>query len=140
MKKLSGLAGCKRMAQDILRADREAARDAYVDGGKKKKDNPSVSGIDMCRSRLRSAAPWARRFLPGSKESGSTLPASTTRVGLTRPPKRHSWVAQYRNVLLQAQRKRPTRSKSYRAGRVPEHRAFQMTLAMVCGGGHDFVL
>ena len=36
MKQLSGLAGCKRMAQNILRAQREAARDAYVDRGKKR--------------------------------------------------------------------------------------------------------
>ena len=35
MKQLSGLAGCKRMAQDILRAEREAARDAYVNGAKR---------------------------------------------------------------------------------------------------------
>ena len=35
MKQLPGLAGCKRMTQDILRAEREAARDAYVNGGKK---------------------------------------------------------------------------------------------------------
>ena len=98
--------------------------------------NSSVVGVDMCRSRLRSAAPWARRFLPGSKESGSTLPASTTRVGLTRPPNRHSWVAQYRNELLQAQKKRPTRSKSYRAGQVSEHQAFHITLSWLWGR-HD---
>ena len=35
MEQLSGLAGCKKMAQDIFRAEREAARDAYVNGGKK---------------------------------------------------------------------------------------------------------
>ena len=72
MKQLSGLAGCKRMAHNILRAEREAARDTYVNGGKK--GNSSVSGV-----RLRcTGAPWARRFLPGSKESGATLPLSTT--------------------------------------------------------------
>ena len=39
MKQLSGLAGCKRMAQHILRAEREAAHNTYVHGCKQKKCN-----------------------------------------------------------------------------------------------------
>ena len=121
MKQLSGLAGCKRMAKDILRADREAARDAYVNGDKK--GNSSVSGV-----RLRcTGAPWARRFLPGSEESGSTMPASTTRVGLTCPPKRQTWVAQYPNKQLQAEKETAhaikvlTGRASVRAPSIPDY-------------------
>ena len=42
----------------------------------------------------------------------------------------------HRHELLQAQRKRPTRSKSYQAGRVSEHQAFQITLSWLWGR-HD---
>ena len=134
IKKLSGLEGCKRMAHNLLREEREAARDNYVKGGKN--GNSSVSGVDKCTSRHKSAAPWARKFLPGSKESGSSLPESTITVGLTHPPNRHSWVAVYRNKLLQARKKRPTRTKSYQAGVVSEHRAFQIALSWLWGR-HD---
>ena len=75
---------------------------------------------------LKCGAPWARRYVPGSAESGSALPAETTRAALTCPPNRASWVAQYRNPELQGASKRPTRSKSYR--NIPEHRAFQVAL------------
>ena len=132
--KLSGFAGCKRMARDMVRAEREAARDTYVDGIKK--NNPSASGVGKPKVRVQKTAPWSRKFLPGSQESGSSLPPSPIRVGLTCPPNRNSWVALYRNAELQAQRKRPTRSKTYRLGQVSEHRAFQITLAWLWGR-HD---
>ena len=108
-----------RMARHKVRAKRKAARDSRVAGGKEV--NPSASGPE----------PWARRFVPGSKESGSALPASTIRVGLTCPPGRYYWVAGYRNPVLQEQqKKRPTISKRFSVGGpVSEHRAFQITLA-----------
>ena len=49
MKQLPGLAGCKRMAQDILRAEREAARNAYVNGGKNGITHRFRELVAMCR-------------------------------------------------------------------------------------------
>ena len=45
-----------------------------MDNGKEV--NPWASGVQISKARHERAAPWARRFLPGSKESGSALPAS----------------------------------------------------------------
>ena len=59
--KLSGFAGCKRMARDMVRAEREAARDTYVDGIKK--NNPSASGVGKPKVRVQKTAPWSRKFL-----------------------------------------------------------------------------
>lgn len=111
IKELTGIAGCQRMARNIVRREREEGGYHYKPGGKQKK--PSASGV----VRRLSAAPWARKFV------------RTTATALTCPPGRFSWVAQYRHPDLQNNGKRPTRSKSYPAGSgVPEHCAFQTTL------------
>ena len=139
MKNLSGLKGCKKMARQILRQERQAGRDNYVAG--QKKDNPLASGV--AKPRVRSAAPWTRRYVPGSKESGTTLPEDTTKSGLTcverGKGKAPCYVALYYNTTLQQKhKKRPTRSKTFHAStsgkgdpkaeHLPEHRAFQITL------------
>ena len=139
MKNLSGLKGCKKMARQILRQERQAGRDNYVAG--QKKDNPLASGV--AKPRVRSAAPWTRRYVPGSKESGTTLPEDTTKSGLTcvqrEKGKAPCYVALYYNTTLQQKhKKRPTRSKTFHAStsgkgdpkaeHLPEHRAFQITL------------
>ena len=116
---LAGLEGCQRMARDMVRRERGAGRDAYTPGR-----GNLASGV--AKRKVKCGAPWARRYVPGSAESGSALPAETTRAALTCPPNRASWVAQYRNPELQGASKRPTRSKSYR--NIPEHRAFQVAL------------
>ncbi len=72
---------------------------------------------------------WARRFVPGTEESGTTLPAETLQSSLTCPPGRSTWVARYRHAALQEQGKRPTRSKTWRDGSVCEHIAFQTGLS-----------
>ena len=116
MKKLSGLPGAERMARSMVRAQREPSRDNYVFVSKDV--DPSASGEQKSKITKPHAEPWARKFVPGWKDSGLALPASTTRVGLTCPPGRNNWVAEYRNREHQdEQRKRPTRSMKWGFGK-----------------------
>ena len=120
------------MARQIIRQERQARRDTHAGG--QKKSNPLASGF--AKRCVRCAAPWAKRYVPGSKESGAALPEQTTKSGLTCPPHRSCWVALYYNTALQANKKRPTRSKTFHASAsgvanrenegTSEHRAFQI--------------
>jgi hypothetical protein len=128
MKSLSGLKGCKRMVRQIIRQERQARHDTHAGG--QKTINPLASGV--AKRCVRCAAPWAKRYVPGSKESGVALPEQTTKSGLTCPPHRSCWVALYYNTALQANKKRPTHSKlsthRHRAWRIEKTRELQSTV------------
>ena len=73
--------------------------------------------------RIKCNAPWARRFVPGN------LPPSTLLISLACPPMRSVWVGRYKNVDLQRQGLRPTRSNKFGSeGSTSEHAAFQLVL------------
>jgi hypothetical protein len=77
---------------------------------------------------VRCNVPWARRYVPGSKESGVKLVAGTDQSSLASPPGRFVWVARFKHPILRDAGKRPTRSKTFRPGSVSEHIAFQLVL------------
>ena len=87
---------------------------------------------------VRCNVPWARRYVPGTAESGTTVPEGCKQSCLGAPPTRFVWVARYRHPLLQQVEARPTRSKSFTTppsgektvvvDKDTEHCAFQVVL------------
>ena len=92
----------KRTCRHMVRAKRKAARENCVRDGKVV--NPSASGVLISKAVHLSATRRVRRFLPGSKESGSALPATTKTVGLLCHPRSHYWLAIYRNTAMTKRR------------------------------------
>ena len=117
---LTGLAGVKRMARQMIRRNRQAFR------------NKSATSVVVTSPSVKCSLPWMRPLVPGTKESGVALPEGTLQSCLENPPGRFVWVARFRHPKLSEMHKRPTRSKSYRgkaAGSVTEHRSFQIALS-----------
>ena len=111
---LAGLQGVKRMARDMLRADRKTFS---------KPPSLTDHGGHNCL-KIKCNLNWARRYIPGSAESGVRVPVGTEQSCLNHPPGRHTWVARFRHPRLKAIGKRPTRSKTYRRV-ITEHQSFQ---------------
>ena len=113
-RKMMGMKGTFHAARGILRAERQ----------QRAKGEPQecipASGAVRCN------ISWARQFVPGTKQSGITLPEGVTRSCLEMSQVRQVWVARYKHPTLQAAGFRPTRSKSYKDA--TEHQAFQIIL------------
>lgn len=108
---MMGVKATLHAARGILRAERQG----------RAKEGASVHNPVQCN------ISWARKFIPGTKESGVALPEGVTRSSLEMSLRRKVWVARYKHPNLQAARLRPTRSKSYKEN-ITEHQAFQITL------------
>ena len=66
----------------------------------------------MARREVLCNVPWAKRYVPGTAESGTVLHEECRQSSLAAPPNRCVWVARYRHPCLQPH-KRPTRSKTF---------------------------
>ena len=128
-KDLFGYKGVKRMAREMVREDREVFRC--------KGSAVGPSALASGRAAGSSNLAWARSYVPGSEESGATLPADTAQSCLNNPPGRRVWVARFRHPVLKESKKRPTHSRTYwedalgpeqqthEEGKRAEHQAFQ---------------
>ena len=91
---------------------------------------PSIPAVLKQPRRAKTNMRWARRFLPGTVESGAELPAAVEESRLDHPPgNRCVWSARYRMassspVVWPVDFARQTRSRKYGMGRT-EHQAFQ---------------
>ena len=90
---LTGLAGVKRMARQMIRRDREAFR------------NTCATSVVVTSPNVKCSLPWMRPFVPGTKESGVDLPEGTLQSCLENPPGRFVWVAIFRHPKLQEMHK-----------------------------------
>ena len=120
-KKMMGFDGARRMAQRIVREEREGTYQYHAHGtpGQKK----YTSGRERVKSKCKEQ--WTRSYLP------TVPPTGVTHIGLTCPPGRSCWVAQLLHSILQGSGKRPTRSmRFYPEGShgASEHEAFQVVL------------
>ena len=114
---LFGFKAVKRVARAMVREDREVYRQSKT----------SCTGLGQGGVKIKCNFAWARAYVPGSEESGVTLPANTEQSCLNNPPGRNVWVARFRHPMLTDQKKRPTHSRSYleAEGKRTEHVAFQ---------------
>jgi hypothetical protein len=108
--KLVGVKGHLRAARGIIREERAKRRS-------KAKEREGEKAPNKTRT-VRCNVPWARRYVPGSKESGVKLVAGTDQSSLASPPGRFVWVARFKHPILRDAGKRPTRSKTFRPGSV----------------------